>query len=124
MTPETSLKVTMPLRTYSEANRREHWAARMTRVRNQRALAYIYVQDNDPLRAWSLNGRIEISLVRVASRALDSDNLASALKAVRDGVADALGRNDGDPCITWNYSQEKGKRGEYAVRIEITTSTS
>jgi hypothetical protein len=48
---------------------------------------------------------------------MDSDNLAIAAKSLRDGVADKLGIDDGDPRITWAYAQEKSKG--YAVRIEI-----
>jgi len=49
-------------------------------------------------------------------RRMDSDGVASALKAVRDGIADALGIDDGNSRITWIYGQE---RGEYSVRVEI-----
>ena len=50
---------------------------------------------------------------------LDSDNLASSLKAVRDGVADAMGVDDGCSRIQWCYAQRKGKPREYAVLVEI-----
>ena len=61
-----------------------------------------------------------ITLTRLASRKLDSDNLATALKAVRDGVADALNLDDGDERLDWRYAQEKAPRGHYAVRVEIS----
>ena len=48
-----------------------------------------------------------------------SDNLAAALKHVRDGVADALGMDDGDPRLVWLYGQRRGRPGEYAVLVEI-----
>ncbi|MBE0568400.1 MAG: hypothetical protein IH577_01830 [Deltaproteobacteria bacterium] len=60
-----------------------------------------------------------VTLTRIAPRALDTDNLASGLKAIRDGVADALEIDDGSSLIEWRYAQEKGKPGEYAVRVEI-----
>jgi hypothetical protein len=62
---------------------------------------------------------VAITLTRIAPRALDSDNLASGLKAARDGVADALGVDDGSSRIEWRYAQQRGKAGEYAVRVEI-----
>jgi len=65
------------------------------------------------------SGPVAITLTRIALRVLDTDNLASGLKAVRDGVADALGVNDGSSRIEWRYAQERGKPGEYAVRVEI-----
>lgn len=70
---------------------------------------------------WALpaSGTVAITLTRIAPRALDTDNLASGLKAIRDGVADALGVDDGSSRIQWRYAQERGKPGEYAVRVEI-----
>ena len=65
------------------------------------------------------SGTVAITLTRIAPRVLDTDNLASAMKAVRDGVADALGVDDGSSRLTWRYAQEKGKTREYAVRVEI-----
>jgi len=69
-----------------------------------------------------MSGSVAITLTRIAPRALDSDNLASGLKAVRDGVADALGVDDGTSRIEWRYAQERGKPGEYAVRVAIQPS--
>lgn len=61
-----------------------------------------------------------IYLTRIApSNGLDGDNLQGALKPVRDGVADYLQVDDGSPLVTWEYAQERGPKGEYAVRIEI-----
>jgi hypothetical protein len=56
---------------------------------------------------------------RLTGRALDGDNLQRALKAVRDGVADALGIDDGDSRIEWQYGQRRGGKGEYAVEVTI-----
>jgi len=39
--------------------------------------------------------------------------------AVRDGVADAIGIDDGSARIEWKYAQEKGKPKEYAVIVGI-----
>ncbi len=64
-------------------------------------------------------GTVVVALTRIAPRDLDTDNLASGLKAVRDGVADALGVDDGSSRIEWRYAQERGRPGEYAVRVEI-----
>ena len=59
-----------------------------------------------------------IALTRLAPRLLDSDNAVSALKHVRDGIADALGINDGDEQVVWWYGQEKAAK--HGVRVEIT----
>lgn len=70
-------------------------------------------------RAW-LRLPVVATLVRIAPRSLDGDNLQTCLKAERDGVGDALGlKSDADPRVTWWYAQERGGVGEYAVRVEL-----
>jgi len=61
----------------------------------------------------------QVKLVRFAPHELDSDNVCSALKAVRDGIADGLGINDGDKRTKWVYDQFVSK--EYGVDVEIRT---
>lgn len=109
-----SHKVMIPIRIDSTANLREHWAKKAARMKNQR-LAARCMATFLPFP----DGKITIMLTRIAPRKLDSDNLASALKAIRDGVADAMKRNDGDPSITWLYFQEKRKPHEYGVIVEV-----
>lgn len=103
--------VTLPLHTVSITNKREHWAKRAKRARDHRMVAKAMVPAH-PLPC-------VVRLVRIAPRALDDDNLRSALKAARDGVADKLGVDDRDQRVTWEYGQERGGVGEYAVRVEI-----
>jgi len=129
------------LRVVSTMNEREHWRKRAKRSREQRRFVamlacgrfgdlqpplrgYIYRSQVD--RRWKLmsDASLSVTLTRIAPRALDGDNLAAGLKAVRDGVADALGVNDADPRVTWAYAQERGKPREYAVRIEIRADAS
>ena len=84
---------------------------RAKRVKNQRLAARLallpYAHELRALAA--LGGVIRVELVRVSPRKLDSDNLQGALKAVRDGVADALGLDDGSARYRWEYSQLKGQ---------------
>ena len=63
-----------------------------------------------------LRKAVTIRLVRIAPRALDDDNLASAMKSVRDGVADALGMDDRDSRVLWLCDQESGRP---SVRVEV-----
>ena len=63
---------------------------------------------------------IQQFIKRGSPRKLDDDNLASGFKAVRDGVADWLGIDDGSPRICWQYAQEKSKAGEYAARVHVS----
>lgn len=111
--------VSMPMHLVSEANVREHHMARAKRVQQQRAvtrmcLAPRFMGANPEFRqpGWT------VRITRIGKRTLDGDNLQSACKAVRDGVADALGLDDGDPRITWAYAQSIGSR--YEVRIEVS----
>ena len=62
-------------------------------------------------------------MTRCAPRRLDSDNLASACKNARDGIAAALGVDDGDERIEWRYEQEPCKRGEQRVRVVVEVRT-
>ena len=49
---------------------------------------------------------------------LDTDNLARSLKAIRDGVADAIAVDDNDKRLTWDYAQLQHPK-EFGVWIEI-----
>jgi hypothetical protein len=64
--------------------------------------------------------RVTFTRVRPAGRrALDTDNLCSAFKAVRDEVAAFYGVDDGDPRWDWQYPPEVvGARYEIRIRIE------
>ena len=110
-------EVLLPVRTWSEANQRGHWGKRATRAKKQREAARLLVR----AARFTLpaSGTVAITLTRIAPRALDTDNLASGMKAIRDGVADALGMDDGCARLTWRYAQEKGRPREYAVRVQI-----
>jgi hypothetical protein len=109
----------LPLRVVSEANRREHWAVRSRRVKQHRDLARLAITCQ--LMMEPLYDVFDITLIRIIGprgRRLDSDNLCSAFKAVRDGVADALAINDGSQRLTWRYAQECGP--DHGVKILIT----
>jgi hypothetical protein len=102
------------MRTGRGQNDREHWMARARRVRGEREVV-----------AWALRGWTQpavpcvIRLTRVApSNGLDDDNLAGALKGVRDQVAVWLGVDDKrSDVVRYVYAQA---RGPWAVRIEVT----
>ncbi len=104
------------IRTVSEANQRGHWAKRARRASEQRAIVRMSLATQT---ARTPVGTLRIRTTRIAPRRLDGDNLHAALKAVRDGVADYLGVDDGDSSLAWEVAQERGEPKEYAVRIEI-----
>lgn len=104
----------LPLRTVSEMNARGHWRRRHGRSKTQNQLCFIAVKLALP-RAHKAPYRV--LLTRQGPRRLDDDNLRSALKSCRDGIAQALGIDDGSDAALWEYSQEPGK--SYGVKIQI-----
>jgi hypothetical protein len=103
--------VWLPLRTVSEMNVRTHWSARAKRMKTARRTAAALC----PASALPCT----VTMTRHSAGTLDDDNLRSALKGVRDGIADRLGVDDASPAVEWRYEQAKAKRGEYAVHIRI-----
>ena len=105
--------IEIPLRTGRGQNDREHWRVRARRVRGEREVV-----------AWALRGWTQpavpcvIRLTRIApSNGLDDDNLAGALKGVRDQVAQWLGVDDKrSDVVRYVYTQA---RGPWAVRIQV-----
>ncbi len=70
-----------------------------------------------PLAVPNLRVPTRVRLVRIGSRRLDSDNLQSAFKSIRDAVASWLGVDDGDYAnVRWSYSQRPG----YVSGVKIT----
>lgn len=115
----TTKTIRLPLRTVSTLNAREHWRVKAKRSKSDRFTARLLADaELTPVRRWFVP--VAVKLTRVGPRALDGDNLQGALKAVRDGVADALGIDDGDVSVTWSYDQQKGKPREYAVIVEVS----
>ena len=121
--------VSLPMKIVSAANKREHWSAKAKRVKAERAavtpavrsalgvMAALRTAVGSPQRISYLPA--VVTLTRIAPRPLDDDNNVSGMKAIRDGVADALGIDDADPRVTWRYAQAKGKPKEYALTIQI-----
>lgn len=114
-TPGGPVLVFLPLETVSEMNRRDHWSVRHRRLKAHRDAAWLLCL---PHRLPCV-----VTLTRVGGRSLDTDNLTSALKGVRDGVADRLGVDDADPRVEWRYAQARKPRTKGStrgVRIQIT----
>jgi hypothetical protein len=109
--------VDIPVRIISEANSRQHWRKAAARKRVHRMTARTILQMH--ARPMGETEQFTITLTRVAPRKLDDDNLASGFKAVRDGVADWLGIDDGSPRIQWVYRQHKGDAGHYTAWVKV-----
>lgn len=113
------LTVHVPVATVSELNRRDHWAERHRRSKQQKELTTLLLRTARP--SAPLVAPYRVKLVRIAPGAIrDSDNLAAATKAVRDAVAAFLGVDDADVMgngdVRWSVAQE---RGPYGLRVEI-----
>lgn len=108
------MSVTIELRTKPEGNRREHWRRVLSRGKRQRRVVGMALLAHRPPKLPAV-----VTLTRLSAGELDDDNLRSALKRVRDAVAEWCGCGDSpkDP-ITWGYGQDKAPRGQQAVRIE------
>lgn len=108
--------ILIPIRTERGQNAREHWRVRAKRVKRER-------EDT----AWFLRGKAKPSipctvlLTRCApSNGLDDDNLAGALKSVRDEISVWLGVDDKlRDVVRYTYAQERTGRGDWGVRIEF-----
>lgn len=120
------IAITLPLRLLSEANQRGSWHAGAKRAKKERGVVRIALVS--PIRGAGLmrgsflghrrldaGQRIAVTLTRIAPRRLDGDNLQRACKAVRDGVADALGVDDGDERIEWRYEQRRHEEHEHTL---------
>jgi len=118
-----ALQVTLPMRVVNAKNQREHWTETAKRTKSERRTVGDYMRS--AMSHWKGlqwdEGSFSILLTRIAPCKLDSDNVQRALSAVRDGVADALGINDGSDRLTWTYEQEQ--QHAYGVRIEIRERT-
>ena len=97
-------------RVVSVANQREHWTKRSVRAAEDRRAGFYYMQPGVKLPC-------VITLTRIAFKQLDTDNLASAFKSMRDGIADRLKIEDNDSRVDWRYAQEKGGNRVHRVRI-------
>ena len=99
------MKFILPIKTESEANKREHWAVKAKRAKAQRELAERICSNNPAEYSFP----ILVKLTRVGKRKLDSDNLARSFKAIRDGIADSLGVDDGSEILRFFITKKSEK---------------
>ncbi len=99
---EYSAGIRLPLYLPSTANARyAHWSQRNKIMRAIRASTKCITNTLHPRP--QLDG-LKVFIVRIG-RELDTDNLWTACKPVRDGIADSLGINDRDKRVLWNVTQ-------------------
>lgn len=109
------IEVRIEMKIVSIANLRLHWAVKARLAKSQRQKAF------NALASIATPPELPITLVltRVAPRKLDGDNLQSAFKAVRDGIADWIGIDDGHKQLDWQYRQRSDGVKVYAVEVEV-----
>lgn len=120
--PPASVRVTLPLRTCTEGNAKEHWRTKARRAQQQRQLVRLVLPMH--LRTCHVPAHITfrpiiVTLTRIApSKGLDPhDNLPGSLKHVVDEVASCLGLDDRDPRVTWMYEQRRGSRKDLTLAL-------
>lgn len=106
----------IPGRAKSASNLREHWAAKMKRVKAERDRAYRHalaagVKQLGPL--------LVVTLTRRSPRLLDESNLGAALKAHQDGIASSLRVDDASQLVRFVLRQQQGPEDD--VLVEINT---
>lgn len=116
------MNVEIEMRTKSEANARGHWGGKASRAADQRGTVFTVLRARCDGR--TIARPLVVTLTRIAPRELDDDNLRSALKAVRDGVADWLTGerkkgNDRAPGVRFDYAWRKGAPRYYGVAIDV-----
>lgn len=106
------MKIHIPMKLPSLANERMHWRTLDRVKRAQKSFVQLAVSRAElpPLPA-------VVTLTRIGKRKLDSDNLASSFKYVRDQIASTMGVDDGSDLYRWCYDQRIGK--EYGIEIDI-----
>jgi hypothetical protein len=110
-----SINAHLQIKTVSEANKTgEHWTKKHKRHKLQKMQVWVWFQKTKPQVVFPC----EVKLTRISPRFLDSDNLQSAFKYIRDEIARNLNQNDNSPLIDWTYFQQKGS--DQFIKIEIS----
>lgn len=124
----TALRYILPLRTRNPLN---------MGMGNTRLAAIIRTQERAKHRAIShmaLVPRLNwpgfpappyvVTLTRISAGKMDDDGLAASQKGIRDGIAEALGIDDGDRGrLRFRYRQRKGPAKHHAVEVLVQTAS-
>lgn len=109
----------IPLNLARGLNNRGHWTVTARKAKQERELTHWVTASELRRSGFVLTRQMTVTMTRISAGTLDDDNLAGACKHVRDGIADAFGVPDNDPRIVWRCQQEKCKRGQHGVRVDI-----
>lgn len=108
-----TIRFTVPIRAVNESNTRQGAGPYMARKAATKAV----MAEVLPRLAVVPPGPWVVTLTRYGTKRMDDDGVRSALKVVRDCVADWLGVDDGDTeRVKWRYRQ----RGGFVGRVGVT----
>jgi hypothetical protein len=113
----------VPVKTSNESNGSQglRWLKAKKRKEAREAVAKA-VKELEPVSAEAFP--VVVMLTRLSAGVLDDDGLRSACKAVRDGIAEWLGVDDGDVNrLRFAYDQEKAPQKTYGVRVKVVART-
>jgi hypothetical protein len=110
----------IPVKLVNALNQREHWAVKAKRAKEQRSSAGWSMFRACKIIARNIEDPVTITITRRGGRRMDDDGLTASAKHVRDGIADWLGIDDGDPRLTWVVKQDTAPRGQHWVDVEVT----
>jgi len=106
----------VPLKLERSGNTREHWRKTHKRTQEHKMLTTSCLRlQIAPGRFMSLP--VQVTMIRLGPRRMDSDNVVSTFKDVQDAVADWLGVGDGDLRVDWVYKQARST--QYGVVILV-----
>lgn len=121
--PIESLEFYVPIKLISEANRSEHWSARMRRKHEQQLEMTVALHNT--LLGRTVRTPCVVKLTRIGPKLLDKDNLAGAFKFVQDAIASKMKVDDGDRSkIDWQYDQVAIGEHRYNVKVQIECTVS
>jgi hypothetical protein len=115
------IEYVLPLKTKNPTNNRQHWRTVWRRAKVERSTSCTLTK----LKINESGMRLPVvaTLTRFSFGELDDDGLRSALKSVRDGIADAFGVDDSSKsALRFLYAQEKCKRGAFCVRVTLEST--
>jgi hypothetical protein len=115
------LKIEIPMYIPSIANMQTHWSIKYRIKKDQKETVKLFLSlMKGKLEGWD---NYHVELVRISPRALDEDNLYSAMKSIIDACAEVInpglapGRADGQSNFKFTCSQEKGKPPRLKILI-------
>jgi hypothetical protein len=104
------------LKIESTLNKREHWAARAKRGKDEAEAVLLAL-----VGQMAFPGKKTCTLTRHymgRAQKFDDDNLAGGFKAIRDTIAEWLLCDDGDGTVEWIYRQERAAENAVVIAIQ------